>query len=58
MQFNQIYYLILIIPIMHLFFYQMKVFNPNKPVSCLKAFKSNNLFGLIILLNILVVKIL
>jgi len=34
------------------------VFNSSDPLSCLKAFKSNNLFGLIILLNILIVKIL
>ena len=57
MNFHVSYYLLLLVPFMHLFFYQMKVFNPNKPMSCLKAFKSNNLFGLIILLNILVVKI-
>ena len=58
MQFNQIYYLILIIPIMHLFFYQIKIFSPNEPASCLKVFKSNNYFGLLILFNILIVKIL
>ena len=58
MNFHISYYFILLIPLMHLFFYQMKVFNSNDPSSCLKAFKSNNLFGLIILLNILVVKIL
>jgi len=58
MNFHINYYFILLIPFMHLFFYQMKVFNSNDPLSCLKAFKSNNLFGLMILLNILVVKIL
>ena len=58
MNFHYSYYFILLIPFMHLFFYQIKVFNSNDPLSCLKAFKSNNLFGLIILLNILVVKIL
>ena len=58
MEFNSIYYLILFIPIIHLFFYQIKIFNQNDPASCLKAFKSNNFFGLIILMNILIVKIL
>jgi len=52
MNFHFSYYLLLLVPFIHLFFYQMKVFNSNDPLSCLKAFKSNNLFGLIILLNI------
>ena len=56
MEFNYFYYLLSIIPLFHLFFFQMRIFNLNDPSSCLKAFKSNNLFGLIILLNILIVK--
>ncbi len=56
MEFNYLYYLLSIIPLFHLFFFQIKIFNFNDPSSCLKAFKSNNLFGLIILLNILIVK--
>ena len=43
---------------MHLFFYQIKIFDLKNPSSCLNAFKSNNFFGLIIFLNILIVKIL
>ena len=58
MELNSVYYLILIIPIMHLFFFQIKIFNQNDPTSCLKAFKSNNFFGLLIFINILIVKIL
>ena len=58
MELNSVYYLILIIPIMHLFFFQIKIFNQNDPASCLKAFKSNNFFGLLIFINILIVKIL
>jgi 4-hydroxybenzoate polyprenyltransferase len=50
------YYLLSIIPFIHLFIYQMKIFNLNEPASCLKAFKSNNFFGLIIFINILIVK--
>ena len=58
MEFDYIYYLILIIPIAQLFFYQIKIFNKSDPASCLKAFKSNNFFGLLIFINILIVKIL
>ena len=58
MELNSVYYLILIIPIMHLFFFQIKIFNQNDPASCLKAFKSNNFFGLLIFINILILKIL
>ena len=56
MKFHFIYFLLSIIPLVHLFLYQMKIFNLNNPASCLKAFKSNNLFGLIIFINILIVK--
>ena len=58
MQFHKAYYFITIIPFLHLFFYQIKIFKSEDPLSCLKAFKSNNFFGLIIFLNILIAKIL
>ncbi len=57
MKFHYSYFLLMIIPFIHLFFYQIKMFDPNNPLSCLKAFKSNNYFGLLILINILIVKI-
>ena len=57
MNFNYVYFLLSFIPIIHLFFYQIKTFNLENPDSCLKAFKSNNFFGLIIYLQILIVKI-
>ena len=56
MKFNNIFYFLLIIPFLHLFFYQIKTFKSKDPISCLKVFKSNNMFGLIIFLNILIVK--
>ena len=56
MNFNLYYYFFMIIPIIHLFFYQIKIFNSNKPNTCLKIFKSNNYFGLIIFINILIGK--
>ena len=56
MNFYYSYYLLLLFPLTHLFFFQIKIFNQNNPKSCLKAFKSNNLFGLMIFINILIVK--
>ena len=56
MEFHSSYYLLSIIPFIHLFIYQMKIFNLNEPGSCLKGFKSNNFFGLIIFINILIAK--
>ena len=56
MKFNYIYFVLMLIPIFHLFFYQLKTFNLRDSSSCLKAFKSNNLLGLIIFLNILTSK--
>merc|ERR1712127_264793 len=54
MKFNTAFYLFNSIPIFHLFFYQIKNFNPEHSENSLKIFKSNNLLGLIILLNILI----
>ena len=56
MNFDNVYFMIIIIPILHLFFYQIRKFNQNSPLECLKIFKSNNMFGLIIFINILIVK--
>ena len=57
MNFNNIFYLFLIIPFCHLFFYQINFLNINKPEDCLKIFKSNNVLGLIVCINILVGKL-
>ena len=56
MKFNNIYYFLTIIPFLHLFFYQIRIFKSKDPKSCLKMFKSNNVFGLIIFLNLLIIK--
>jgi len=56
MDFHVSYYLLAVVPFIHLFIYQMKIFNLKDPSSCLKAFKSNNLFGLIIFINIIIAK--
>ena len=56
MDFNKVYFILSIILIFHLLFYQIKVFNLKNPSECLKVFKSNNLLGFFILLNILISK--
>ncbi len=57
MNLNYNFYLFMIVPFIHLFLYQIKIFNLKDPTSCLKAFKSNNFLGLLIFLNILIAKI-
>ena len=57
MNFNYVYFIFLTIPILHLFFFQIKKFNISNPSDCLKIFKSNNIFGLMIFINILIGKI-
>ena len=56
MNFNNFYFLFLTLPAMHLFF-QIKKLNIKDDNSCLKIFKSNNMLGLIILINLLIGKL-
>ena len=56
MNFSKYYYYFLIVPFIHLFFYQLRVFDINKPSDCFITFKSNNLFGLLVFINILIGK--
>ena len=57
MKFNNLFFIILILPFLHLFAYQIKNIKINDASNCLKIFKSNNFFGLLILLIILVGKL-
>ena len=57
-KFSEIYFLFLLLPMVHLFFYQIRLFKSDQPQTCLRLFKSNNFFGLIIFTNILIAKIL
>ncbi len=52
MNFNYFFYLGSILLIFHLFFYQLRVFNLHDTKNCLKVFKSNNIFGLLVLFSI------
>ena len=57
MNFNLIYFLFLVIPVTHLFYYQVNNFNSKNPNSCFKIFKSNNYLGIIVFCNILIGKL-
>ena len=58
MKFNYLFYILAIIPLIHLFLYQIKIFNSEDSANCLKVFKSNNVFGFLIFVNILITKFL
>ena len=55
--FNIFYYAFSLIVGYHLFFYQLKNVDLNSPMSCLKIFKSNNFFGFLIFVQLLIGKI-
>jgi len=57
MNFNNLFYFFMIIPILNLFYYQIYNFKIDNPADSLKRFKSNNLLGLLVLTNILIGKI-
>ena len=56
MKFNYIYFIFLLIPFLHLFVYQISKLNIKSASNCLKLFKSNNILGLIIFLNLIIGK--
>ena len=56
MKFNNLFFIILILPFLHLFAYQVRNIKINDDLNCLKIFKSNNFFGLLILLTIIIGK--
>ena len=57
MKFNIIYFLFLILPIFHLIFFQIYKLDVKNPLDCLSKFKSNNVLGLLIFVNLLIGKI-
>ena len=57
MEFNFLFYVGAIIMIAHLFFYQIKKFESKNVNGCLSIFKSNNLFGFIVLIFIILGKL-
>ena len=57
MNFKNLYFISLIITFFHLGFYQIKRLKVSNPNICLVKFKSNNLLGFIVFINILIGKI-
>ena len=57
MSFKYYYFIFMIFPILHLLVFQIKKLNINLPMDCLIRFKSNNFFGIIIFVNILIGKL-
>jgi 4-hydroxybenzoate polyprenyltransferase len=55
--FNIFYYAFGLIIIYHLFFYQLKNVEIKDPINCLKIFKSNNFFGFLVFVQLLISKI-
>ena len=57
MEFNKIYFILLIIIFAHLFYIQLKKINFKSSESCLNIFKSNNLLGFLVFFNLLLGKL-
>ena len=57
MNFKLFYFIFLILPAIQLFIFQIKKLNISNTNDCLSKFKSNNFFGLIVLINIFVGKL-
>ena len=55
--FNIFYYAFSLIIGYHLFLYQLKSVDLNNPMNCLKFFKSNNLLGFLVFIQLLISKI-
>ena len=57
MKFNMFYFIILLIVSIQMFYYQIFNLNFKKPSNCLVSFKSNNLVGILIFIQMLIGKI-
>ena len=57
MNFKNIYFLFMLLPIYHLFIFQIKKLKTSLPNDCFIKFKSNNFLGFLILINILIGKL-
>ncbi len=57
MNFRTIYFLFLILPLYHLFIFQIKKLKTSVSDDCFEKFKSNNFLGLLVLLNLLIGKL-
>tara|TARA_B100000780_G_scaffold95287_1_gene66429 strand:- start:1218 stop:2030 length:813 start_codon:yes stop_codon:yes gene_type:complete len=56
-KFKTVFYLFMIIPSLHLFYYQIYNFDYRDAKKCLRIFKSNNFLGFLIFINLLIGKV-
>ena len=56
MNYSYVFFISLLITFYQLFFFQIRYLVTNNPQDCLKKFKSNNLLGLIVFINLLIGK--
>ena len=57
MELNSFFYLILILIMLQMFYFQLKKFDVENSFNCLTIFKSNNFLGLLVLINLIIGKI-
>ena len=56
-EFNNLYFIFLVIIIYQMYILQIKKFNSSEPLSCFKIFKSNNILGMLIFVSLLTGKL-
>mgnify|MGYP001175657747 FL=1 len=56
-EFNNLYFIFLVIIIYQMYILQIKKFNSSEPLSCFKIFKSNNILGILIFVSLLIGKL-
>ena len=57
MKLNEFYFIFLVIVTLQMFYVQLKKLNIEKPISCLKVFKSNNFLGLLVFISLIIGKL-
>ena len=57
MNLSSLFYVFIIIILLHLFVYQIKSLNINSSIKCLSIFKSNNFIGMLVFIGLLFGKI-
>jgi 4-hydroxybenzoate polyprenyltransferase len=57
MKFKYLYFIFLLLPIFHMFFFQIKNLKIKDPLNCLIIFKKNNFLGFLVFTSILIGKI-
>ena len=58
LELNVLFYILMTIILFHLFYFQISKFDSKNSIKCLKIFKSNNFFGFLVLINVLIGKLL